>query len=310
MAYDPANGTVVQFGDESFPGNSVQDDTWTWDGHNWTKQHPETHPPGRGLPAVAYDPAHHNVVLFGGVTGTRSHPTFLNDTWTWDGTDWTRQHPDVSPPARFAASLVTDPTTHSVLLFGGVVAGFANLSDTWTWDGTNWTERHPVTIPQADSSMAPDPATHTIVAFGGGSAFNPSTPLVDSTWTWDGTNWTLQNPAHHPSARQLAGMAFDAAAGNVLLFSGLIGPFVGSDQTWTWDGTDWTQQHPAHHPRPRLPVMTTDPATCGVLLFGGESPSFGPVVGTWVYASARDHEDRPIWHGRCDRDREANGRSH
>ena len=38
---------------------------------------------------MAYDPVRHVVVLFGGATvdaGGREHD--LNDTWTWNGTDW------------------------------------------------------------------------------------------------------------------------------------------------------------------------------------------------------------------------------
>ena len=172
-AYDPANGTVVLFGSPNFPDNGVfLDDTWTWNGHNWTQRHPKHHPPGRGLPGLAYDPAHHNVVLFGGVTGTPQNPNVQDDTWTWDGTDWTEQHPTDSPPGRFALKLVTDPATHGLLLFGGNGPGFAILSDTWTWDGTDWTEQHPVTTPDPNSSMASDPATHTVVAFGGGSEFS------------------------------------------------------------------------------------------------------------------------------------------
>jgi hypothetical protein len=35
---------------------------------------------------MAYDGVHGQVVLFGGIEGT----TFLGDTWTWDGTEWTQ----------------------------------------------------------------------------------------------------------------------------------------------------------------------------------------------------------------------------
>jgi hypothetical protein len=310
-AYDAANGTVVLFGSPNFPDNGVfLHDTWTWNGHDWTLRHPKHHPPGRGLPDLAYDPARRNVVLFGGVTGTPQDPQVHDDTWTWNGTDWTEQHPADSPPGRFAFPLVTDPATNGILLFGGAGPGFALLNDTWTWDGRDWTQRHPVITPEPDSSMASDPATHTVVAFGGGSPFNPTTPLVDSTWTWDGTNWTLQNPAHRPSPRAGAATSFDRAAGNVVLFSGSIGPFATNDETWTWDGTDWTQQNPADSPPPRgVTAMTTDPATCSVVLFGGEDATFTGLGDTWVYASAQHPEDQPLWHDRCDGDREATSRS-
>jgi hypothetical protein len=56
---------------------------------DWTKQAPATRPPTRGGAAMAYDAATGTVVLFG---GDNRHGV-LGDTWTWDGTTWTRQHP-------------------------------------------------------------------------------------------------------------------------------------------------------------------------------------------------------------------------
>jgi hypothetical protein len=77
---------------------------------------------------MAYDPATHNVVLFGG-TGRKA---VLNGTWAWDGTTWTRQFPQAIPPARANASMAYDPATGNVVLFGGF-GGNGVLGDTWTW---------------------------------------------------------------------------------------------------------------------------------------------------------------------------------
>ena len=55
------------------------------------------------------------------------------------------------------------------------------------------------------------------------------------TWTWDGTTWTEQHQATSPP-RYLASMAYDAAAGAVVLFSGINGAFRVNPfgDTWTW----------------------------------------------------------------------------
>ena len=42
---------------------------------------------------MAYDAAHNVTVLFGG-QGNQSE---MADTWTWNGTNWTQQHPATSP---------------------------------------------------------------------------------------------------------------------------------------------------------------------------------------------------------------------
>ena len=78
---------------------------------------------------MAYDAATSNVALFGGF-GRARH---LGDTWTWDGTTWTRQFPKTSPPAREGASIAYDAATSNVVLFGGNPAAGPAFGDTWTW---------------------------------------------------------------------------------------------------------------------------------------------------------------------------------
>jgi hypothetical protein len=64
--------------------------TWVWTGV-WTRVHPGTTPPIVSDAASAYDAATGQVVIFGGA-GTTSRETGLYDqTWTWDGSDWTQR---------------------------------------------------------------------------------------------------------------------------------------------------------------------------------------------------------------------------
>jgi hypothetical protein len=77
---------------------------------------------------MAYDAATGTVVLFGGFRTVR----LWADTWTWDGSTWTQQHPVPSPSARTAASMAYDAATSTVVLFGG--GGKRHLlNTTWTW---------------------------------------------------------------------------------------------------------------------------------------------------------------------------------
>ena len=63
---------------------------------SWVQIFPATSPSAREGPMVAYDPVSRKVVLFGGLGSTG----YLNDTWTFDGANWTRVTPPVTPPAR------------------------------------------------------------------------------------------------------------------------------------------------------------------------------------------------------------------
>src|SRR5437016_505751 len=104
----------------------------------WDQTFPAHKPSARGGSGIAFDPARHQVVLFGGTSGF----PFFNDTWIWNGADWQQAHPAVSPPARADPGMAYDSTHHQIVLFGGWGPGPV-LNDTWTWDGTNWTEQHP-----------------------------------------------------------------------------------------------------------------------------------------------------------------------
>jgi hypothetical protein len=282
MAYDAATGTEIMFGgggvlhdlDHQFRG------TWTWNGTNWTKQNPATSPTGRDQAAMAYDAATRTVVLFGGWNGHGE----LGDTWTWNGTTWTEQHPAASPPAMVDTSMVYDQATGTVLLFAGE-GNHVSFHGLWAWNGTTWTEQAgSATLPaRHGESMAYDAATHTVVVFGGVGGIQD--PLLNDTWTWNGTTWTEQHPAANPPARWEASAAYDAATGTVVLFGGYYFRGVYGD-TWTWDGTTWAQQAPAAHPAPREnAAMAYDPATRSVVLFGGDNPRrvHGLQRSTWTW---------------------------
>jgi hypothetical protein len=82
-------------------------------------------------------------------------------------------------------------------------------------------------------------------------------------------------------------MAYDEAAGNIVLFGGMTGSGVFLNDTWTWDGTTWTQQSPPVSPPARrfdIQEMTYDAATGTVVIFGGLKDSSLNVLGdTWTW---------------------------
>jgi hypothetical protein len=161
---------------------------------------------------MAYDSQHNQVVLFGGIDSSN---TELNETWVWDGTNWTNvtpANPSNSPSVRFGFSMVYDSTHHEVVLFGGQGC-CSQLNDTWLWDGLNWanvTPSNPADSPSAREypAMAFDSAHNQVVLFGGIT----NTELGDM-WLWDGTVWAPISPANPPSARYGSVMAYDAAQG-------------------------------------------------------------------------------------------------
>lgn len=259
----------------------------------WHLQNPANIPPPRDSAAMAYDSAHNLLVLFGGININNGNLVPTNDTWTWDGTNWTLLSPVNSPRARSSAMMAYDAATGNMVLFGGEDGNQNPLNDTWTWDGTNWTNQtpsNPAMSPGAryQGGMAYDSAISQLVLFGG---YGGSGELGD-TWSWDGTNWTNLNPVHSPSVRSGLSMAYDTAGGNVVLFGGVnIGENLLLNDTWTWDGTDWTEQTPVAPPPARLfATMTYDAAIGQMVLFGGlgNGPDSNEIMlnDTWYWDAA------------------------
>lgn len=294
LVYDASLGADYLFGGWSDSTNSELDDTWMWDGTNWTQQHPATNPPARQAASMAYDSSTHTVVLFGGNCSTdicNANNGYGNDTWTWDGTNWTQQSPATSPQPRDEAAMAYDSASGQVVLFGGsAVTG--SLGDTWTWDGTNWTLRSPTNSPSArfGAAMAFDAATGKTVLFGGANPFGSLGAVTGDTWTWDGTDWTEQSLGQ-PSARQWASMVYDPANSTTVLVGGFTG-YAQIGGTWTWNGNSWTLATTSGPVARDGAAMAYDAATQTVVLFGGANRG-NLLSDTWTWDGSTWTQQHP-----------------
>lgn len=109
---------------------------------------PGTSPSARSGHAAAFNSGGIHInkqVLFGGYNGS----SYLNDTWTFDGTTWTQVLTAHSPSARYGHALFYDSNSSRSILFGGItgqtISG-AVATDTWTLT-SDWAEMAPKTPP-------------------------------------------------------------------------------------------------------------------------------------------------------------------
>jgi hypothetical protein len=101
-----------------------------WIGH---RSFPRTPPPIRYAAGFAFDALENQSVLF---AGTNELVGNLNDTWAWDGANWTQLLPASIPPIRFFPAMVYDYAYNTMVLFGGGQGskiGDVYLGDTWAW---------------------------------------------------------------------------------------------------------------------------------------------------------------------------------
>jgi N-acetylneuraminic acid mutarotase len=262
MAYDAARGRVVLFGGDSLR-SALFNDTWEWDGENWT-QMADIGPSARQGCSMAYDSARSRVVLFGGSAAD----AFFGDTWEWDGADWT-QVADDGPAPRTNHATAFDAARNRVVLFGGERAALETFRDTWQWDGLEWTQQEDVG-PSARRllAMVYDGFRQRVVLFGGADADGVG---LDDTWEWDGAIWTQVS---NYGADPFLGAAMVFKGDKVALYGGLdnflasAGPTVFGN-TWEWDGKHWTKRQDIG-PGPRWRhAMAYDSTRGRIVLFGG-----------------------------------------
>jgi hypothetical protein len=106
MVWDSNHGNIIMFGEGFYNNNVVifsYGDTWNWNGTNWDQLFPSTSPVPRYLMGAAYDAAHGQMVIFGGV-GVAG---YLNDTWIFDGANWTQKFPATRLPRAARAGWFT-----------------------------------------------------------------------------------------------------------------------------------------------------------------------------------------------------------
>src|SRR5436190_1922931 len=253
---------------------SGSSEIFEFDGTAWSTPTPKHTPTARRLAAMVYDENIKKTVLFGGFDETN----YRQDTWTWDGTDWTEVKKN-RPPNRSSMAMWYDPLAHKTIFYSGLGRGsiderITRYSDMYSFDGNGWTKLNVSNTPgeRFGAQIAIDPRTGKLLLFGGlhsvlDTATDNRTQFYDNdTWSWDGASnsWTKLNPTVSPYARQNGAMAFDPVRQEIVLFGGYAG-FYYSD-TWVWNGTSWTprldaplrhRSAPAHEPVG--PTLLDDP---------------------------------------------------
>jgi phage tail-like protein len=299
MAYYPTNGTVVMFGGSQSSGGIGSsligtNQTWIFNGKYWTQAFPATSPPVRVNHAMAYDSQTSTLIMFGGNSGIVPQG-LLNDTWSWNGTNWTQIKPSTNPPARGWHAMAQDPTL-GVMMFGGFTSG-GYSSGTWRYSTGNWVALSPSAAPSARAGHAmaydtfeqatPNLTTGVVVLFGG----SISGTAGNDTWYWNGTTWA--NPSagsHTPSARYQHTMAYNAVTDRIELHGGWNGT-TANNETWQWGGsnptTEWQRiTNSVNNPAARYGAVMAWTGLVPVVLYGGASTTTGTLNDTWLFTGS------------------------
>lgn len=278
LVYIPTGDQLLLFGGWD-GGSEYLNDLWSYDvaASLWSRLEIEGEaPPARASQAAAYDPVSDKLIMFGGYDGG----TYYGDAWAYDlaGQTWTAlASAGGSPSPRYGHSLVYDPESKKMILFGGY-GGTVQYGDTWAYDpATNvWTDLKPTgDTPAARDSQALvyDSDTKMMVLFGG---WNTTTTFND-TWTYDpaANTWVDLEPAGGPPlARALHQMVYDSSIKKSVMFGGGNSSAT-FDDAWLFDlgENTWTKAAAEGDPPSARAghSMVYDPSARAILVFGGSN---------------------------------------
>lgn len=275
MAYDSARDRVLVFGGKSgttFANTTYFNDTWAFDGDNWTQINTPNQPTPRYYQGSVYDPVRDKWVLFGGtfITADGKSTTNYSDTWEFDGTTWTQRAnngPSVVKPI-----LAYDALNHRVLMVA-TDTNSAFFMYAYDGDAGTWTAITPATKPSCvvDANMAYQTHDNTLVLFGG--VCNDSA-ITGDTWEYDGTDWKQNTTATTPDRASGEAMAYDAARQVTIMFGGTLAFGTPSGPTNLYIAHAWQQPPAPQSPAPRsLFSFISNPDQNLVWLFGGINDS-------------------------------------
>jgi RHS repeat-associated protein len=231
-AYDAATNQVVLFGGTDWNGTGTgtaefptSDSTYLWDASTgqWSQASPSDSPPARSFESMAYDPETKQVLMFGGIgMDDDDSTTDLDDTWAWNGTNWSQLSPTDSPPAADTTAMAYDSATGQMIL---VCTTSCGDDTTWSWTGSSWDSvGSDASLAQGSPALAYDPNSGDLLLF-----------VDSSTYGWDGTGWSSFSDSNSPGF-SAAGLAYDPTSGFMVLYDQ-----QDSADTYLWDETadDW-----------------------------------------------------------------------
>ena len=133
-----------------------------FDGSAWRTLKPTLPAPARRALAAAFDEVRNRLVMFGGQTSQ------VNETWEWDGVQWTQRFSAHAPPPLIFCELAYVPYLRSTVLLGYEQNQMqVRTWQSWLWDGTDWQQLSVDAIPKDTNlrAMVYDPGRQRVRAY-------------------------------------------------------------------------------------------------------------------------------------------------
>jgi hypothetical protein len=312
--WDPTTAQMIIFGGESSATNTGLNDVWLGvsssnQDDRFTQLLPTgTLPPGRHGHTAIYDSATNRMTIFGGAEG--SPAPCANDTWILEGANgsgkeaWGQLSPTGTlPPARVYSSAVFDPTTDSMIVFGGNDCSTGYFNDVWVMTSANgehgtagWTKLSPSgTLPPARESASAiyDSVNNIMTIYSGdtgGNGLGDVWVLSHANGTGGTPAWTQLHPTGTaPGTRTGQTAAYDPTTNRMIIFGGVNAGLTLSD-TWLLNSpnglsaSSWTLVPvPGTAPSVAYHSAVYDPVANNLYAFAGSSSANKLTVNSHVF---------------------------
>ena len=302
--FDPTTGKMIVFAGQNSATNTNLNDLWletTSTQKNLTSSRllpSGTLPSGRFGHVATYDPNSNRMTIFGGGTGLPA--PCLNDVWILANANgeggtptWISATPrGASPAARMRHTGVYDPTTNSMIVFGGNNCSTGYFNDVWVMSNANgesgrhlWTQLQPSGTPPAareSASAIYDSVNNIMVVYGGdagGANFGDVWLLLNANGSSGTPTWEQVTPSGTtPLSRSGHTATYDSANNRMTIFGGFHNTVALSD-SWVLTfangigGTPAWTQITTTGTAPALGFHTAvyDPSSNDMYVFAGSS---------------------------------------
>jgi hypothetical protein len=278
MAFDPLGHSILLYGgvDVAQVTEASRYDTWSWSG-SWKRY--DGFSPKVADPALAYDRAHHQMILVGLTSAVFDDDAarFAEsvETWVWDGRAWANPHPvalphrSLDPPA-----LAYDAIAGEMIL----VEREPDVGETmWRWTGSGWA---PIRL-ATGGTPGSAPAHHRLLITAPDGRVSTTEGELEE---WDGQAWRA-------SGLVLPGGAIAAVDERTHSWVAYAFGLRGLDDSATLIASGpgpIRRVNSAHAPPARSEAsIAFDPMTGAVVLFGGHAPLVqGGLADTWVWSAS------------------------